>query len=430
MNGIFHNSIPLPPRCVQLLLASVFLAISSTGSTGSEYSDEDFEPNILDVEFTKEFVGFFGEQGSATGTIYGEAGLYFVFDRSQGLGREISPVEFRRIFVEPRVLKAANTSAKHTLSTSDGTTYSVPASGACDWDSSSTNPRLIRPPGPSDHSLMLPEKVIPIGVDVCNGITALEHVGDHLWIGTDYIGDQAVGPGQGLIIQDRATGKVVKSLRDVDAPTSSIRLDPYTGEVWVAYTYLIDRMRPDGTRISRYRFLQQFDSVTRLPVMRLTSEPGDNNRIAVLARYMSKSNAIALYEATTALSKEDIQRFNLYDFFMCCNISPSYYPVSMNVMVPPLLRQLDEAEAGDNNYDKERWIQTVCAFKDPRVLTYFDSRSVDDNDTQSTLMQACIRKLEAGGVGQKDPIGASPADQGGRPLDLPLRASAFADQVF
>ena len=407
-NGIFYYSDPLIPHGVKLLLASVFLAISSTGSTGSEYSDEDFEPNILDIEFTKELVGFYGEQGNATGTVYGAAGLYFVFDRSRERGHEISPAEFRHTFGEPRVLKAVSSSSKHTLTTSDGTTYSVPASGACEWDFSSDKPKLIRPPGPPNHSLMLLGNSIPTGVDVCNGITALEHVGDQFWIGTDFIGDQAVGPGQGILIQDRGTGKVVKSLGDPDVPTSSIRLDPYTGEVWVAYTYLIDRTRPDGTRITRYRFFHQFDSATRLPAMTLTSEPGENNRIAVLARHMSKSNATALYEATKALPDEDIQRFSLYDFFMCCHIFPQYYPVSMNVMVPPLLKELDETAGGFDDYDKMRWIAVVCDFKDPRVLTYFNSQRLDDNDRQSTLVQECIRKLTASGLGEVDPIATRP----------------------
>ena len=396
-NNILSSDITYPlTRLILIALATLITTTFSNQLFSAEYNDEDVEPYIKKIYFTKDAVGFVSVPIFYLDPDLKEK-MYFVLYRNEKQGREIDQSEFRRLFKTELENNKSNHNRDNTLSTSDGTKYiSTSDNMTCPWvsDVSEYAKRHIV----GVQSLKLMGKTVKTQVHICNKITALEHVNDNLWIGTGYSGDHGNHKGQGVIIQDRRTGNVIKELKNITFWTSRILHDPYSDKVWIAASRNLYQMSPEGNLISQYRFFHKFDSLSGLPTIILSKEKEITNPIAVLARTMTKEHAKEIYQASLSIPKSDMHSVSLYSFYMCCNISPDYYyPNSMNNLAPTILKELKvltKLTGRKPDFLIERWIQTVCNFNNPQVLTFFKSERIEENKFPVGLVKSCIKKLE------------------------------------
>ena len=366
------------------------MAIFSNPLVAAEYSDADILPYIKEILFSNEAIGFI-----AAGKNYPKkkGKSYFLLFRHKELGQEVELEEFRSIFEVQMGKNSVNTKSKDTLLTSDGSSYEVDSEDRlCGWVADVSEYENKDMGSLSDkpyHTVKSGNTIIPTHVHLCNQINALEHVDKNLWIGTGYDGDHGRHVGQGVVIQNRKTGELVKNLKEMDAWTNRIKLDPYSGDVWVASSHIINHITSDGNPVAQYLFFKAFDSSTGKPRFYLSSRTEKTNPLAVIASYMTDDNAKAMARLSKTLPKGDAYTFSLYGFHMCCGFRPKkYYPESMNAMVPLIINELqlvtDKRALLEGTYNREidffqgRWIQTLCEFDDPLVMPVIEN--IENNE--------------------------------------------------
>jgi hypothetical protein len=392
-------------KCIYRLIALV-LAMVTTPVSSAEYSDEDILPNIVTIMFADEAIGFIGRR------MYYPKNRdkpYFVLYRDKAVGQEVDLAEFQSIFPAVTDENSVRKKGKYTLLTSDGYSYEVTNHDLfCEWVPSASEyafPIGYSPVGETNHTMILSDTVIQTHVHICNVITAVEHVDDRLWIGTGYDGDHGRHVGQGVVVQNRKTERLELTVSEMGAWTNQIRLDPYSGDVWVASSHIVNRMATDGRHVARYHFFKEFDLTTGMPSYFISSKPGKTNPLAVIASIMNEHNAKSLSRLSQAIPKEDAEAFGLYGFFMCCSARKNeYLPESMNAMVPLIIDELEVLVERrvmlDGAYDaevdilQERWIQALCKFDDPQVLPYIRGIATQETKHPARLVNSCIEKLQ------------------------------------
>jgi hypothetical protein len=389
------------------LFVALVMAIISSPIIAAEYSDEDILPDIKEILFSNESIGFI-----AAGVNYpkkkGES--YFLLFRNKELGQEVELEEFRSIFAVQMAEISVITKSKEILLTSDGFSYEVDSKNRlCEWvaDVSEYGKKYTSSLDDKPyHTMKSGNEIIPTHVHLCNQINAVEHVNENLWIGTGYGGDHGNHVGQGVVIQNRKTGELVKKLKEMGAWTNQIKLDPYSGDVWVASSHIINHIAGDGNPVSKYQFFKEFDSSTGMPRFSLSSKMGQMNPLAVIASYMTDDNAKAMAKLSKSFPKDDAYTFSLYNFHMCCGFRPNkYFPESMNAMVPLIINELqiviDKLALIEGTYHPEvdffikRWTQTLCEFDDPLVLPFIESIDVQKTGITQEFVNSCMAKLQA-----------------------------------
>ena len=388
------------------LLVALVMTIISSPIIAAEYSDEDILPDIKEILFSNESIGFI-----AAGTNYPKkkSESYFLLFRNKALGQEVELEEFRSIFAAQMANVSVDTKSKETLLTSDGFSYEVDSKKKlCGWVADVSEYEKKHKDSLGDkpyHTMKSGNEIIPTHVHLCYQINAVEHVNENLWIGTGYGGDHWNHVGQGVVIQNRKTGELVKNLKEMGAWTSQIKLDPYSGDVWVASSHIINRITGDGNPVSRYQFFKEFDSSTGMPRFFLSGKTEKTNPLAVIASYMTDDNAEALAKLSKTIPKDDAYAFSLYNFHMCCAFMPNdYFPESMNAMVPLIINELqtviEELALIEGTYHPEvdffitRWTQTLCEFDDPLVLPFIKSIDVQKTGISPGFVNSCIEKLQ------------------------------------
>jgi len=389
----FSGKLLIVVRNIILSVFTICLTIISFPTLGSEYSQEDIEPVIVQILFTKSDIGLISKR-LIQSRKDDQDNIYFLLNRNQETGKEVSKNEFMRVFGKRGKDKLPNYYHDKTQSTSDGTDYEIVRDGYCKWVKDAAGYKQVHSKGLTVQPLKLNGELIKTTANVCNTITTLEHVNGNLWIGTGYSGDHGNGPGQGVIIQRRDNGKLIKNLTAMEDWTSAIRRDPYTPTVWVAASYVIHVVNLEGNPISTYRFYHDFDHVTGRPTIYLSRKPGITNPFALVARAASKKNRLAFYEAAKDIHQDLWPSFDLYSFYMCCNIDRLRYPVSLNVLVPPLLTEIEEPSVKNLSSHQMFWAQTLCRFDDPRVIAYFKSKKTIQDDHLAHMQKTCVRKFE------------------------------------
>lgn len=361
---------------------------------------------------------------------------YFLLNRADEKGKEVGKQEFIAMFGNKTINVLSSYPNKKTLSASDGTTYKLIPDGDCKWKEVLENSEVVDYTKVNSRGLGIQQlsrngKTINTDVNACNGrITALEHANGNLFIGTGDFYEKGHGPAQGLFIQKRDNSKPVKSRIKMEDWTSVIRLDPYAGKVWVVASYALYAMDNNGDQIKKYRFYHDFDHDTGLPRIYISKAPVITNPFSLVARSMTKKNQRAFYEEAKKIPKEHWSAFNLYSFFMCCNIDQTIYPASLNNLAPFLIKELEEIVQEDSttqygyiiqNQKYRSWLQTLCRFDDPRVLKYLKSENNNEGQSKEyqkidtylddakvmekkmknnqeryadNLLEACIKKLE------------------------------------
>jgi hypothetical protein len=387
-------------RLIALAFVMVAMPVLS-----AEYSDTDILPNIEMVMFTDEAVGFIGSR-----MYYPKKRdkPYFVLYRNKAVGQEVDFAEFQRIFpvaIEKNTVRKKDT---YTLLTSDGYPYEVTNHDLyCEWSPTLSEDEIFieGSPDKTNHSIKSGDTVIQTPVHICNVITAVEHIDDGLWIGTGHDGDHGRHTGQGVVVLSRNTGQVDFTISEIGAWTNQIRLDPYTGDVWVASSHIVTRMATDGRQVARYRFFKEFDSTSGMPRYFVSSKPGKTNPLAVVASIMNEQNAKSLSRLSQSIPEADAQEFDLYNFFMCCGARKNeYLPASMNAMVPLIIDELKALEErrvmlnGANDTDlyvlPQRWVQALCRFDDPQVLQYIKDIASQEIKLPAILIDSCIEKFQ------------------------------------
>ena len=371
-----------------LPIVTLFIAVTSPLVLGSEYEEDDIEPIIKKLLFSKTHIGLISENYYVTSKEE-EKNIYFLLNRKHKKGKEVSTNEFVRIFGNKAIGKLPISYHKKTFTVSDGTVYELVPDGDCKFeeivkDSEVVDYKKVNSKGLSIQQLKQNGKIIDTEVKACVGeITALEHADGNLWIGTGDLYEKGMNSGQGVFVQRWDNGKHVKSHIKMENLTSAIKRDPYTGAVWIVASYALHVMENNGDRINKYRFYHDFDHDTGLPRIYISKDPVLTNPFSLVARYMTKKNRRAFYDEAKNIHKDLWPSFNLYFFYMCCSIDQQIYPASFNTLAPVLIKELEETVVEDNTtqhgFSTQKrhykfWLQTLCRFDGPSVLEYLKSR--------------------------------------------------------
>jgi len=158
------------------------------------------------------------------------------------------------------------------------------------------------------HALRKDGQIVPDPVDPCLSISALEIVGDRLWLGTRSDAEYGEYAGEGVYVVTLDEGQLVGKL-DRSAGISgnlvrAIRLDPSDGSIWVARERGISQVTPDLKLIDSWYFYEAFDPESGQPVVRLSEAPKESDTLAVFARTLEIEHMAEFHAAVTTSAKQ------------------------------------------------------------------------------------------------------------------------------
>ncbi|MFH1920980.1 MAG: hypothetical protein ABIP48_14010 [Planctomycetota bacterium] len=194
------------------------------------------------------------------------------------------------------------------------------------------------------HRLWLAGRQIATHAERCNCIWSVELVDTELWLGTEFHWELGSAPAEGIVIQDLAEGTLIAridtSLGLTGDLITTIRLDPFTNEVWVATNRGLDRIGRDHRVLESLFFYEDFAPETGRPTVFLSDKPRASVPLAVAARELSIPRTRSYYRAVQSIPKRVRDLFCIEMVFVCssgnvCNHKGSaMLPETFNVLVP------------------------------------------------------------------------------------------------
>lgn len=253
---------------------------------GMEPSSWDFLPVIDEIVFATATVGFSAIDGRR-----------MVLDKETGAFKQVSPSEYAGLMRGAKGGKAASPAkseagAAATLYTSSGTTVLQTVNDDC-----YEGRKIV-------HVLKLDGEVIKDAVDPCGSISSAEIENGRLWLGTLSKGGWGESPGKGLVVQSLTDGTHIGTISKQDGLTSNlvrvVKLDPYTGYLWVATQLGINQISPELEVLYALYLYEDFDESGTCTVQGSTT-PAKNNFIAIFQRVLDVKDKRKFYEAAMTI---------------------------------------------------------------------------------------------------------------------------------
>lgn len=327
-----------------------FVGAWPLASSGHEFSDSEALPSIRQLVFSPDAVGFV----SPTNDLLGGAPLYFIYDRGNRKIAEVDAAQFRRRFPasvpsdEPR--EGRHSSPYHLIGrTAGGVEYKLRLKYCGDGgDEDDEKMELVVVGG----------KPVRVGArDTCTSVSSVEIVGDQLWLGTAYSGEQkGYSAAEGVIVQSLRSGRVLARLDAVSGWVTRVRLDPFSKNVWVTTDLGIFEVSPQFKLLSADLYYHDFDPRTGEPRFAFSSEATRGNPLSAVSRLLPGAERKGFYEAAGKIPAADLEEFTLYNFFMCCDFDGRQYPESFRPLMPFFAKQSARGSPSDRN----TWRQAVC----------------------------------------------------------------------
>lgn len=337
--------------CVAACL-SVLLGGLPALSVSSEFRDSDVLPEIGQIAFTRDAVGFVSRPKQFLGGR--DSVLRFVYDRGSRTLAEVDAAQFRARF-QASALVDGPRSKQHELTgrTSGGVEYQskVKLCGEGDED--------------EVRGLTVGGKAIPIlARDECTSVSSVEIVGGDLWLGTAYSGESGYSKAEGIIVES-PDGKRARAQIGLPGWVVQVRADPSSEEVWAVTEYGIYRIGRQFRILSAHLYYHDFDPLTGEPRLLFSATAMPGNPLAVVSRMLPAQDRKSFYEVTRGIPKADLEKFRLYDFFMCCDFNRSY-PASFQPLLPFFVKASVQADPWLRNL----WWQAACSAGGPEGAQY------------------------------------------------------------
>jgi hypothetical protein len=365
-----------------LLTTVLFIGLPSF-ALAVEFDYEDILPYARNIVFAEDAVGFVVRRQYATR----EPETYFTLDRRSRSFKEVAPKQFKKRFPDtippsryetnPRRNEPGQPASLIFLRASNGTEFKT-VDAYCGEGATGHRNKLFKA-----------GVRVPTDLDPCSNISALEIIGDRLWLGTYYWGEGSIGRAEGVVIRALDGSRLIKKV-SLPAAVTVIRHDPYTDHVWVTTKRGVFEIGQDFKILSRGYYYHDFEAKTGKPVIRLSPTEKKSNPLAVVVREIpfDEADRKAFYEVAKTIPEDRVRYFSLYSFYMCCNPYEQFYPRELNVLVPFLIKATELAPA----HMKNAWYQTVCRFDDKRAAQFLLQEAQDYDQASEHLLLRCLEK--------------------------------------
>lgn len=363
----------------------IFLIVMLMASTNAsaEFMASDTLPRIGRLVFSEESVGFVPRDRNAFYNY--EQPRWFIYVRGS---RELVPAsfeEFNQNFNIPENDEGSNSHIgdERQLYASSGEAFTS-HSAYCD-EGASIHRRLI-------HD----GEEIENHVSPCKSIHSLEIIDDELLLGTGYVGERGIrGSGEGIVVQDLASGDLVAHLDgETGLPGSSIeilRRDPYTGDLWVVTLRGFARLSAELELKETYYFHETFDPESKRPRTFLTDHYQAPDPFAVLSRELGIEDHSGFYEAVQEIPESIREDFRLYSVFMGSMLST---PPEFEPLTPFLVR----AARTGNESSIRTAVHMLCGIKGSRHHDFLDSMlekaQEDEFEELTQTLNRCHQSIE------------------------------------
>lgn len=337
-------------------LSFLFFFFPAVSQAGGEPQSWETLPQIENILFSKDAVGFIASDKR-----------YFVFDRGSKEFHQVDESRMKETFPGPAPLSPSEVIQNNgigstvLLRTSGGKAYRT-TNAYCDEGEESY------------HDLSLDDIALEDAVLPCVSISAIEKVGDQLWLGTRYDGEGGESPAEGIIVQAAKKGTLIKKIGSEQGLTGDlirvIRSDPFGPTVWVATQWGLNQLDRNLNIVQSGFFDEDFDPATGRSTVFLSPVLKESNPFVVLQRQLEIRETKNFYEAVKKIPPEVEREVSVYlhsDVEYSIherNVEKLFVPKEINVLLPFFLKSI----RSDYPPAREVAISMACIFNDPAVL--------------------------------------------------------------
>ena len=345
-------------RTFDAVCLAAFIGACPAPSVCAEFTDSDVLPEIGYVVFTRDVVGFVSRPNRKFGGR--DLVFRFTYDRGSRKLAEVDAGQFQTRFpgsahkYDPRV--ASQGSKQHELigHAGNGVEYRSKLKYCGDEDDEKERANLT-----------VGNKAVRIlAANECTSVSSLEIVGDQLWLGTVYSGESGHAKAEGIIVESPGGGRVIARI-PLTGWVTQVRTDPFSSEVWAVTEYGIYQFSRQFRIVSAHLYYHDFDPLTGEPRFSFSGTTIPGNPLSVVSRMLPAAERKAFYEVAAKIPKADLDRFTLYDFFMCCVFNRTY-PASLR----PLLPFFVNASVQEKTSFRDVWRQAACRVGGPDAAQY------------------------------------------------------------
>lgn len=365
------------------VLSAVFCLglINRPTEAGRLPEEWDALPQIESFAFTKTSIGLIAGDHS-----------YFILDIKEVTFKAIPETEFKRQFPAPtqraaEVVNNTGIGSEVRLRTSGALTFFV-KNAYCSEGENIT------------HRLSLDGKPLKDFVRPCYSVSAVEVVGDQLWLGTRADGEYGDYPAEGIIIQSLDGKKKIGQISAKNGLTGNlvraIRLSPVDSLIWVATNQGINAVSQNLKVEKSIYFYQDFDPATGKPTVLASLKPEKNPAIVEFARQLHLADYKPFYSTMRTISPEAIDKFmnemgGLYAPINALIGREAFAPAEVNKLVPFFI----EASRSSDKVARAVSLSALCATNDSRAIARFvELRSAPQqyDSFESDFVPRCLDK--------------------------------------
>lgn len=375
-----------------LLIVIIFLTTSNSYA-GRLPEEWDTLPQIEIMRFSKDAVGFMASDHR-----------FFILDRKSKSFLSCDESVYLRLFPESRnqktaeILSDSGIGSAVLLRASDGSEYQTQNAYCSEGEN-------------IHHTLFYKGKAVVDNVAPCDSISAVEIIGDQLWLGTRRDGEYGGYPAAGLVVQSLKSAKLLKKLDAESGLTGNliraIRKDLFGGTIWIATEQGFNTVDQNFKIINRQYFYEDFDDQSGKSTVFLSPSRRNSNPLAVIQRQLNVDRPKEFYEAVKQIPHDALKGFSLrnvnigiYSGLNTSNVEESFVPREMNILAPFFI----ESAESQNDSARRHAIVMLCMFNDRRVIDFFidfEKRPSSDHLGQS-VARDCIDKYGKLGLLKED----------------------------
>lgn len=355
--------------------------INRTAEAGRLPEEWDALPQVESFAFTKTAIGLVAGDHS-----------YFILDTKEGTFKAIPETEFKRQFAAPtqraaEVVNNTGIGSEVRLRTSGAPTFFV-KNAYCSEGENIT------------HRLSLDGKPLKDFVRPCYSVSAVEVVGDQLWLGTRADLEYGDYPAEGIVIQSLDGRKKIGQISAKNGLTGNlvraIRLSPVDSLIWVATNQGINAVSQNLKVEKSIYFYQDFDPATGKPTVLTSPRPKKNPPVVEFARQLHLADYKSFYSTLRTIPPEAIDKFmnGMGGLYAPINASVGrevFAPAEVNKLVPFFI----EASRSSDKMARAASLSALCATNDSRAIARFvELRSAPQGygSFESDFVPRCLDK--------------------------------------
>lgn len=340
------------------LIGLTLMLIVEGNAISSEWNDSDALPEIYSVSFSSGSVGFVDLNTANILTC-----SYHLMDRNSLKIKNVEREKFKDIFPQsklcPDKFKIPYFPPQLSLYASDGKEF-------LHYSSDCRGEKTI------GHKLMLSGVPIHTQMKPCNDISALDTIGDQLWLvtyaikGGDFFGK---GVGEGIIVQSLSSSTLLGRIDTDNRVANILRWDPYTKKMWAVFPDGFETISTDFKKGVPHYWNIGFDSQAYVPAVVVSTFPLKLDTFAYLGQYARVKDKVGYYKAVSQIPEDFKEKVEVYGVTMGFYEDTDgggdgiFAPKELNSLVPYFIASAES----DNPEGAINAMETLCMFNDPRV---------------------------------------------------------------